>query len=300
MERKNKTEEQQMTISRIINAPRKLVWKAWTDPKQVKKWWGPKGFTNPVCEWTAKAGNKILVHMQGPDGIVYPMDGEFVEIKEPEKLVFISAALDKDGKRLFEVVNTISFITKGDKTELILHVKVSKIKPGAHQYLAGMSAGWSQSLDKLEELVSENPPFIIERFFNAPVSKIWKAITDKAEMKKWYFDIEEFKPEIGFKFQFVAGAKDGKPYLHLCEITEVIPGKKLTYSWRYDGYPGNSLVTWELFEMGKNTLIKLTHRGIETLAPGHPDFRKENFKEGWTYFMDSALKGYLEKGSDKK
>ena len=74
-----------------------------------------------------------------------------------------------------------------------------------------------------------NQSVIIERTFNAPVEKVWKAITDKDEMKLWYFDLKEFKPEIGFKFQFTATGKDGdKQFVHHCEITEVIPEQKLT------------------------------------------------------------------------
>lgn len=137
-------------------------------------------------------------------------------------------------------------------------------------------------------------PLVIERTFNAPISKIWKAITDKDEMKKWYFDIAEFEPEVGCKFQFLAGAEESKKFLHLCEVTEVIKEKKLTYSWRYDGYPGNTFVTFELFENGDKTLLKLTHHGLETLPQGNPDFVRENFVGGWTYFMDTALKGYLQ------
>ena len=137
-------------------------------------------------------------------------------------------------------------------------------------------------------------PFIIERTFNAPAIKVWQALTDNKKMKQWYFNLEEFKPEVGFEFQFMAGEKN-KEYLHLCKVTDVVVGKKLTYSWRYDGYPGNSFVTFELFEDGNKTRLKLTHEGIETLAQGNPDFAKENFEKGWTSILDESLKGFLEK-----
>ena len=98
-----------------------------------------------------------------------------------------------------------------------------------------------------------NPkPLVKEVLIDAAVSKVWEAITDKAAMKQWYFDLTAFKPEIGFEFQ-CEGGKDDKPYLHICKITEVIPNKKLCYSWRYDGYPGSSHVTFELFEEGDKT-----------------------------------------------
>jgi uncharacterized protein YndB with AHSA1/START domain len=139
-----------------------------------------------------------------------------------------------------------------------------------------------------------NAPFIIERTFNAPIGSVWKAITDKKDMKQWYFDLAEFKPEVGFEFQFLGG-KDVQ-YLHLCKITEVIPGKKLTYSWRYDGYEGNSYVTFELFEEGAGkTRLKLTHRGLETFPKSNPDLAKENFAKGWTHIVNESLKEFLEK-----
>ena len=137
----------------------------------------------------------------------------------------------------------------------------------------------------------ENKPIIVERVFNAPVSKVWKAITDKAEMKNWYFDLAEFKPEVGFKFQFMGGTEENQ-YLHLCEITDVVPEKKLTYSWRYDGYEGNSFVTFELFEEGNQTRLKLTHRGLESF-PDNPDFAKSNFEDGWDQIINTSLKNYL-------
>ncbi|MDN3724432.1 SRPBCC domain-containing protein [Aequorivita sp. SDUM287046] len=132
----------------------------------------------------------------------------------------------------------------------------------------------------------------VERTYNAPISKVWNAITDKNEMKQWYFDLAEFKPEVGFKFEFMGGTEE-KQYLHLCEVTEVVPEKKITYSWRYDGYDGNSYVTFELFEEGNNTRLQLTHRGLETF-PDKDDFARSNFEQGWDYFMNTALKVFLE------
>lgn len=139
----------------------------------------------------------------------------------------------------------------------------------------------------------ETAPFVIERTYNAPVHKVWQAITDKDKMKQWYFDLKEFKPEVGFEFEFSGGPPE-KSYLHLCKITEVIPGKKLTHSWRYDGYAGNSFVTWELFDEGDKTRVKLTHAGLETFPP-EPDFAKKNFVAGWTDILGRSLAGYLEK-----
>ncbi len=136
-------------------------------------------------------------------------------------------------------------------------------------------------------------PFVIERIYNVPISLLWKAITDKEEMKQWYFSLASFKPEVGFEFQFTGGTEDNQ-YLHLCKVTEVIPGEKITYSWRYDGYEGISFVTFELFEEVGKTRLKLTHAGLETF-PDNPDFAKTNFVAGWTDIVGRSLKEFVEK-----
>jgi uncharacterized protein YndB with AHSA1/START domain len=135
-------------------------------------------------------------------------------------------------------------------------------------------------------------PIVIERTFNAPVSKVWQAITDPGQMKQWYFDIPAFKAEVGSEFQFSAGTEE-KKWLHLCKVTEVIPNQKLTYSWRYDGHPGNSFVTFELMPEGDKTTIRLTHKDLETF-PDLPEFKKENFVEGWASIIGKSLKEFLE------
>ena len=142
-------------------------------------------------------------------------------------------------------------------------------------------------------------PIRIERTFHAPVSKVWQALTNPLEMKKWYFDLPDFKAEKGAKFQFYGGPSPEKQYLHLCVVTEVEYEKKITYSWRYDGYPGNSFVTFNLTKNGDNTTLHLIHSDIETFAEDNPDFAKSNFVEGWTAIVHTSLKNYLEGASNQ-
>jgi len=139
----------------------------------------------------------------------------------------------------------------------------------------------------------KNEPFVIERVYDAPANKVWQALTNRAYMKQWYFDIASFEAVPGFEFEF-SGGREGRIYRHLCKIMEVVPNKKLKHSWRYDGYPGNSFVTWELFEDGKKTKVRLTHEGLETFPAEVADFAKENFVNGWTHILGKSLKEYLE------
>jgi len=147
-------EEQELVLTRVFDAPRELVFKVWTDPKHVAQWWGPKGFTNPFCELDLRPGGAILIHMRGPDGTVYPMTGVYQEVVRPERLVFTSGALDADGNPLFEVLTTVTFTEESGKTKQILKARVIKRTAQAAPYLAGMEAGWTQSLERLAAYVA--------------------------------------------------------------------------------------------------------------------------------------------------
>lgn len=143
------------------------------------------------------------------------------------------------------------------------------------------------------EIKKNNLPLIIETILNTPVEKVWKAISNKEEMDKWYFKTSAFKPEVGFTFQFPGEGSNGEAYIHHCEVKEVIPFKKLSYSWRYEGIPGNSLVEFELFPEGDKTKLKLTHTGVDTFVTDSPDFAKGSFEMGWSHIIGKSLPEYL-------
>ena len=134
---------------------------------------------------------------------------------------------------------------------------------------------------------------VLERTFNAPLARVWKALTDVDQMREWYFDLKEFKPQVGFEFGFVV-EHEGNTYDHRCKITEVIPQKKIAYTWRYHGHEGNSLVTLELLAQGDKTHLKLTHTGLETF-PRTPAFAREKFEAGWTTIVGTDLKQFVER-----
>src|SRR4051812_45995064 len=96
---------------------------------------------------------------------------------------------------------------------------------------------------------------VIERILKAPAARVWEALTDVAQIRQWYFDLKEFRPEVGFEFGFIV-EHEGNSYHHLCRITAVVPQDKLAYTWRYKGEPGDSLVTFELFPEGEKTRLK--------------------------------------------
>jgi len=132
---------------------------------------------------------------------------------------------------------------------------------------------------------------LIDRTLNAPVERVWEALNDVDQIRHWYFDLKEFKPKAGFEFEFVV-EHEGHSYHHLCRVTEVIPQRKLAYTWRYKGERGDSLVTFELFAEGEKTRLKLTHTGIETF-PKTPAYARKNFEAGWTGIA-TELENFLE------
>ena len=139
-------------------------------------------------------------------------------------------------------------------------------------------------------------PFTIDRVFPVTPERVWNAITDPAEMKNWYFDLPGFKAKVGYRFEFMAGQPGGIQYRHLCEVTEVIPGSKLTYSWKYDGYEGDSFVSFILTKVEEGTHLRLVHAGIETFPASNPDLVPKNFEAGWTEIIGNSLAAYLAKG----
>jgi len=143
-------------IVRVFDAPRALVWKCWTDPKMMAQWFGPRGFTSSVPELDARVGGALRIVMHGPDGNDYPMKGVFIEVTPPERLVFSTIALDKDGNHLLEGETSVSFAEHDGKTTLTVKAHAVGRVPIAVQMLAGMEAGWTQSIDKLGELVARS------------------------------------------------------------------------------------------------------------------------------------------------
>ncbi len=146
--------ERELTITRILDAPRALVFKAWTEAEHLAQWWGPKGFTNPVCEIDLRPGGALRIVMRAPDGAEYPMKGIFREIVPPERLVFTNIAVDAAGNSLLEGLTTVTFAEHGAKTKLTLQTRAVALVAQAERMVGGMEAGWTQSIDRLTVYVA--------------------------------------------------------------------------------------------------------------------------------------------------
>src|SRR5256885_1848630 len=151
--------QREIAITRAFDAPRALVFAMFTDAKHLAAWWGPHGWTNPKAEADPRPGGKLLIHMQGPDGSTHPMGGVFDEIVPHERIVFTSFVDMPDGTRALEARNIVTFADEGGRTKVTLYASAMGFTDFSVRMLAGMEAGWSQSLDKLvAHPAPETPP----------------------------------------------------------------------------------------------------------------------------------------------
>ena len=241
-----------VVFTRTFDAPRELVFKMWTDPKHIAQWWGPHGFTNPRCEWDARPGGAIYIDMTGPDGRVYPMNGQFREVVEPERLVFVSAALDAAGNPLFSVLNTVTFTEQSGRTTMRLEASVIDAGPAAAQYLQGMNEGWGQTLERLASHVAttaSDREIIATRVFNAPRELVFNAWSDPQHLAQWWgprgFTTTTHSMDFraGGIWRFTMHSPTGTDYPNRITFDEIVEPQRIVYHHGGDGEPVDFHVT---------------------------------------------------------
>jgi len=189
-----------LVVTRVFDAPRDLVYKAWTDPKQVAQWFPPKEFTAPVCEVDARPGGVFRVHMKGPDaepfhGAIFPGEGVFREVVPNERLAFTFAG-EGDGPPP-PILMTVLFEDQGRRTKITVKQTAETVADYEALLKLGAAEGLSQSFDKLDALLAGTSPdtlvsvkgrtLSLTRTFDAPRDLVWKAFTDPAHIVKWMF-----------------------------------------------------------------------------------------------------------------
>jgi uncharacterized protein YndB with AHSA1/START domain len=145
--------EAELTITRTFAAPRALVFAAWTDARHLAQWWGPHGFTNPVCEIDPRVGGKLRIHMRAPDGETHCLDGVIREIVAMERLVFENS-VEVAGRRMLEGLVTVTFAERDGKTTMTLHARAAALAEEALAWLGGMNEGWTQTIERLKAFVA--------------------------------------------------------------------------------------------------------------------------------------------------
>lgn len=256
---------QELVIQRTFQAPRTLVYQAWTRAEHLSRWWGPDGFITARCEADPRPGGQIRIDMQAFDGTIYPMKGTYQELVEPERIVFLSAALDPDGKPLFEVLNTVTLEEKNGQTLQTLTARVvSRQSPLADQYLSGMEQGWSESLVRLGCWVrAGEQEILIQRDFNAPRERVFRTFIDPRHVSNWWgprgfrTTTHEMDVRPGGVWRFIMHGPDGTDHQNHVTYTEVLRQERLAYR-----HGGNNVsdfdVTWTFEEVEGKTRVTLS------------------------------------------
>jgi uncharacterized protein YndB with AHSA1/START domain len=145
-------ETREIVISRTFDAPREIVWEAWTDPRHLARWWGPDGFAARVRELDLRVGGTFLLHLRGPDGRDYPCKGIYREIVKPERIVWLGVPEDGHpcGAGLPpRAIVTVTFKPAGGRTELTIHTRLESTSDREAAITHGYFQGWTQSLARL-------------------------------------------------------------------------------------------------------------------------------------------------------
>ncbi len=180
------TAEREIVITRVLDAPRELVWQAWTDPRHVANWWGPNGFTNTFERFDVRPGGCWIFVMHGPDGTDYPNRMEFVEVVPPERLVYTHGGARKDDAVDFHV--TVTFAEQDGRTRLTMRsVFPSAAERDRVVKEHGAIEGGNQTVDRLAgQLAQMQGEFFITRIFDAPRDLMWKAWTESGRLAQWW------------------------------------------------------------------------------------------------------------------
>ncbi|NJR61977.1 MAG: hypothetical protein HC769_26000 [Cyanobacteria bacterium CRU_2_1] len=290
--------DREIMITRIFNAPRELVFKAWTEPKHIEQWWGPQGFTTRVTEMDLRPGGQWRYVMIAPDGTEYPAKGVFREIVPPERIV-TSDEFDQGIEKVLDadlpqgMVLTILFEDLAGKTKLTIQIVHDSADDRRKHEEMGVIAGWNSSFDCLDEhlttlvenhrgnltltLPSERE-IVVTRTFNAPRRLVFEAWTQPEHVKRWfgaYGNMEvpvcEIDLRVGGNWRYVLrDPSNGTEYGFSGEYREIVPPERLVVTERYEPVPGSDHV---------NTLT-LTERDGKTMLHVHILYQSVEHRDG--------------------
>ena len=290
------TPDRELTLARMLDAPRELVFRMWTDPQHVAKWWGPTGFTNPVCEMDVRPGGKLRIVMRAPDGTDYPMIGTFREIRAPERLVFTNSAVDGQGNPLLDGLTIVTFTDHGGKTELTVQTRAVALVPLAARMLEGMDAGWHQTLDRLEGHVrneSGEPAdrtLVVTRLLDAPCELVFRMWTDPEHIARWWgpqgFTTTSLEMDIrpGGAYRACMRSPEGALHCRRGVYREIVRPERIAFTFAWEDASGDlgheTLVTVTFAEQGAKTLLTLRQATFESVA------RCDDHRRGWTSCLE--------------
>ena len=300
----------ELTITRIFDAPRELAWKAWTEPERMKKWWGPQNFTAPVIKTDFRVGGKYLFCMRGPDGRDYWSTGVYREIVPLERLVMTDSFADEKGNVVpashygmigdmpLELLVTVTFEAIGNKTRMTL--RHEGFPEGQMKELARL--GWSESFDKLAESivpldhtrvvsVPGKQGVIITRLYDAPRKSVFRAYTDPELIPQWWGParyatvIDRLDARPGGSWRFAQRDAAGNIYAFHGVYHDISSPERIIETFEFEGMPGHvSLETTIFEEIGGRT--KITSRSVFQTVEDRDGMMQAEMEEGVLETMD--------------
>jgi uncharacterized protein YndB with AHSA1/START domain len=290
-----------IVMTRVFDAPPRLVFEAYSKPEHVSRWWGPGDHTLFVCEMDFRPGGVWRFVLRGPDGRERPFKGVYREIAPPDRLVY-TFIYDVEGIRDHEAVETLTFEWRDGKTTLtntVLH-KTVEARDGHLQ--AGMETGASETLDRLAEVLrTMDREIVISRVFDAPRELVWEVWTDPKHVVHWWgpngftTTIETMDVRPGGVWKHVMHGPDGTDYPNKSVFREVVKPERIVYSHgggREDGPGAHFEATWTFEALGGNKTRATGRMVFASAADREHVVREFNAIEGGHQHL-GRLAGYL-------
>lgn len=257
------TQSREIRIVRVFDAPRELVWQMWTEPEHLAKWWGPEGFTVPFCESDTRVGGEFRMTMRSPDGMDMDIVATFLEVDPPSRLVSESQGISDAGEPIIGARNSITFVDLGDgRTELTLVARAEALVPDAVMALGGMEAGWNQSLQCLDDVLSGvvDRQVVLMRLVQAPRELVFEVFTKEEHLAKWFgptgFTITTHAMDfrVGGVWDFTMHGPDGVDYPNIITYRAITPPSRMEFvhgpepefdvTLTLDDFMGTTALTW--------------------------------------------------------
>jgi uncharacterized protein YndB with AHSA1/START domain len=275
-----------LRISRVLHAPRETVFKAWSSADHIKRWFSPEGCSVPEARVEMRVGGPFEVCMLLPTGEKHWVRGTFVEVTPPSRLVIDMNVTFDAGEALFRCYTEVDFSDALGGTRMDVVQTYTFIDPSiAAPMVAGAQEGWRTTLDKLEKEVVRmqggaetgvrsvvHAAFYLERTYDAPVARVWKALTDEKAKQKWFagtpgrWELLERRMDVRVGgSERVKGRWEGGVVSTFDAVYhEVVPNERLIYTYVMhlnDKKISVSLATMELRAEGDKTTLRVSEQG---------------------------------------
>ena len=257
----------QITLTRVFDAPREVVFSLWTDPDHLKRWWGPDGMDAPRVVSDPRPGGELTIDMVG-HGMTQTMHAVYRDVVPPERLVVDASVPGPDGEPMLQPSHNVTFVDLGGRTEVTVEASASVSRPEGLAALDGMRAGWNQSLQCLDDALTGaiDRQIVLMRACPVPPEVVFPLWVTREHLERWWgpdgfsVEIDELDPRPGGRWRFTMRGPDGTDYPNHVTFVEVTPSARLVFTHGGPDDPGPTFTTMVTFdEFGSRTALFLRH-----------------------------------------